>query len=124
MSCRICLEEDGTLISPCACKGTSGYVHEHCLTKWIEQDPDNPKTKCEICHSDFTTEETWSFEPCKYILQCMDCKIKNKSYWKACIYMFGFSLFLLTWSPIDYLIVTSAVSTVGIYVTGLSLIHI
>ena len=30
MACRICLEESGELISPCACKGTAGYVHVEC----------------------------------------------------------------------------------------------
>ena len=34
MACRICLEEGGDLISPCACKGTTGYVHSECLEKW------------------------------------------------------------------------------------------
>lgn len=34
--CRICMEgiESGKLISPCNCKGTVQYIHEHCLTEW------------------------------------------------------------------------------------------
>ncbi|KAJ3675240.1 hypothetical protein LUZ60_004282 [Juncus effusus] len=33
--CRICLEDDGgDFISPCKCKGTSKYVHRHCLDQW------------------------------------------------------------------------------------------
>ena len=29
--CYICWGDDGALISPCSCRGTSGYVHEDCL---------------------------------------------------------------------------------------------
>lgn len=42
--CRICLEEetkdsdnmDYIFVSPCKCKGTSKYVHVHCLRAWLE----------------------------------------------------------------------------------------
>ena len=35
--CRVCLEkseETSRLISPCACRGSSRYIHEHCLHRW------------------------------------------------------------------------------------------
>lgn len=33
--CRICLEYGGTdLIAPCICKGTTKWVHRHCLDHW------------------------------------------------------------------------------------------
>lgn len=35
--CRICLCDDGNsdLISPCQCKGSTGYIHENCLKTWL-----------------------------------------------------------------------------------------
>lgn len=40
--CRFCLEMDtqSNLISPCACKGSSKFVHNECLMKWYVQRPD------------------------------------------------------------------------------------
>ena len=36
--CRICLaldcEDWRPLVQPCACRGSAGWVHEHCLEKW------------------------------------------------------------------------------------------
>ena len=32
--CRICLETNGILFSPCLCNGTIKYVHETCLDTW------------------------------------------------------------------------------------------
>ena len=48
-TCRICLES-GKLITPCNCKGSSEFVHETCLSKWIIS-KNNPSLfySCEIC---------------------------------------------------------------------------
>ena len=47
LECRICHDNEGQdLISPCHCAGTSKWVHESCIIKWIR----HTKTKqCEIC---------------------------------------------------------------------------
>ena len=47
LECRICHDAEGQdLISPCHCAGTSKWVHESCIIKWIR----HTKTKqCEIC---------------------------------------------------------------------------
>ena len=39
MACRICLEgdESAALISPCACKGSVEFVHQHCVDAWHEE---------------------------------------------------------------------------------------
>jgi len=29
--CRFCLEEDGEMIAPCLCKGSTKWVHRECL---------------------------------------------------------------------------------------------
>lgn len=31
---RICLEEGGDLIQPCACEGSMRWVHAECLAEW------------------------------------------------------------------------------------------
>ena len=49
--CRICLEEDGEMISPCQCTGTLAHVHEPCLRQWRDQfDPcDERALRCQQC---------------------------------------------------------------------------
>lgn len=78
MACRICLmdqvDEDpinNTILAPCKCKGSCGYVHYQCLRQWtdsknITTESSNPgglknlykKLFCEICKHDlpFTME--------------------------------------------------------------------
>ena len=34
-TCRICLEEEGEMIQPCLCKGTTADVHPECLHRWL-----------------------------------------------------------------------------------------
>jgi hypothetical protein len=46
--CRICLDSEWCLISPCDCKGTVQYVHLECLKKWRTI---SKRFKCEICNS-------------------------------------------------------------------------
>ena len=74
MTCRICLESDGVLISPCACKGTGGYVHEHCLKKWIDE---SKSYTCEICKYQYKRKETCACAPYKYLKGCFDCKSQD-----------------------------------------------
>lgn len=68
--CRYCLggadEEDGTLISPCMCKGGQKYVHLSCLRRWqrmvLVSQPTHPsfyerderQYTCNVCKSEFT----------------------------------------------------------------------
>lgn len=49
MTCRICLEE-GDLIQPCNCTGTTAYVHEECLLKWLTT---SNRSDCEICKYEY-----------------------------------------------------------------------
>mmetsp|Transcript_40256 Transcript_40256/g.92561 ORF Transcript_40256/g.92561 Transcript_40256/m.92561 type:complete len:367 (+) Transcript_40256:24-1124(+) len=55
-ACRICLEdgsaESGRLVAPCACRGSSAWVHEECLSKWCERKDDF--YSCDLCHQAFT----------------------------------------------------------------------
>ncbi len=56
MTCRICLDEDNleNLIQPCDCTGSTAYVHEECLLKWLRV---SNRTDCEICKFQYDTVE-------------------------------------------------------------------
>ena len=47
-SCRICFSSDDpeSLVSPCECRGSSGFIHEECLNRYIEHFPDGV---CRVC---------------------------------------------------------------------------
>lgn len=49
MECRICFEPDrpNTMVIPCRCRGTSAYVHAHCLRTYFSYYPDRI---CRVCH--------------------------------------------------------------------------
>ena len=46
--CRICLDnvDEGDLIAPCKCSGSTKYAHESCLLKWFFK---SSKKSCEVC---------------------------------------------------------------------------
>ena len=50
MTCRICLEPND-LISVCNCDGTSKWVHEECIKKWVSI---RRRDTCEICNAKYT----------------------------------------------------------------------
>ena len=50
MQCRICFEEDGDLLVPCRCRGTSSYIHRSCLDQYIRYYPDRI---CRVCNAEF-----------------------------------------------------------------------
>jgi len=49
-TCRICFEEGSGLCSPCACAGSSKFVHAECVLRWINT---SHRSRCEICHKDY-----------------------------------------------------------------------
>lgn len=52
-SCRICLEDDlaENMTHPCKCKGTTKYVHKHCLNEWRTTSTNRANFhRCEMCH--------------------------------------------------------------------------
>jgi len=52
--CRICLETDSSLISPCNCKGSAEFVHRYCLERWRGFDSELKKyTYCDVCNSKY-----------------------------------------------------------------------
>lgn len=58
--CRICFESEqypSLLISPCSCRGSSLYIHVHCLELWqhlsLQNNAPHKAEKCSICHAYF-----------------------------------------------------------------------
>lgn len=49
-TCRICLDENGYLISPCACSGSVSKIHVTCM---IKESMSSGKAFCTICKSDY-----------------------------------------------------------------------
>lgn len=111
MACRICLEDTGVLVSPCACKGSTGYIHQECLDKWVHTDT-TPKTQCEICHQDYYSKESYSFQPNRYCINCFKCKVAAPYHFKTITKVFGMSLCLLAWTPYDYYVIISSLTTI------------
>ena len=61
--CRICLENDkpDLMIAPCACKGSSKWVHRFCLDQWRATNQDAVAfSKCTECLFDYHMEATRS----------------------------------------------------------------
>ena len=57
MACRICLEEDGVLIQPCDCKGSTASVHRECLERWVKE---SNSEVCEICTGEYAKRDVRS----------------------------------------------------------------
>jgi hypothetical protein len=74
--CRICLEsgEDGDLISPCNCRGSTQWVHTECLNEWRNSDINSRnRTQCEICLFNYiisSTEKKEKFIISLYKIRC------------------------------------------------------
>ena len=85
--CRICYEEDeeiSKLISPCACSGTMGFIHLHCLKKWIEtKNVLVSNYKCEQCKQKLTINRRYKEERFKLDFFYNNC----------CIYFFEYILY-------------------------------
>lgn len=61
-TCRICDypgEAVNQLISPCRCSGTSKFVHEQCLNKWLETINSHSSPHCEVCRYHIRTHKRY-----------------------------------------------------------------
>lgn len=60
-TCRICqtsrsaddINGQESLVSPCDCRGSLGFVHKSCMEKWLNL---RNKDTCELCHFKFNTK--------------------------------------------------------------------
>lgn len=64
MTCRICLEESGVLISVCDCLGTCKFVHRTCVETWKNI---SHKTHCELCQARFNIPSDNAFPSQTYM---------------------------------------------------------
>jgi len=57
MQCRICFEDGdaNTLVTPCRCSGSSAYIHQACLDRYIQYYPDRI---CRVCRDEFPVSES------------------------------------------------------------------
>jgi hypothetical protein len=98
-TCRFCLDseeaEQNPLIAPCACKGSSQYVHRECLKQWrtttmIEKN----KRLCQLCNEHFVPERKWPLE-----LTRMESPILSYAYASSPLFLWlfqwGFYLYML-----------------------------
>ena len=64
--CRICFEsetEDNPFIQPCACKGTSQYIHLTCLEKWRREAENRvARNKCMECGERYIIAKEYPLE--------------------------------------------------------------
>ena len=81
MTCRICLE-DGELIQPCDCRGSSAYVHEKCLIKWLQV---SKRTDCEICHFQYDITEV---EETRHVA-CPGCSFGDSNSANTVVFLVG-----------------------------------
>jgi len=119
MSCRICLESSGHMISPCGCKGSAAFVHPHCIREWVTmQDID----QCEICHQDFYKREHCSFQPRKYICGCVRCNREkpHTSVVTVTLWILCFSCVVVNFIPFHDYILLNAVTTITLTVCAIA----
>lgn len=64
--CRICFERetpDNLFIHPCACKGTSRYIHSSCLESWRNMaENEEAKTRCMECGERYLISKAYPLE--------------------------------------------------------------
>lgn len=81
MTCRICLEE-GDLIQPCNCRGSSAHIHKECLIKWLRV---SERTDCEICKFQY---EIVDVEETK-IVACPTCSFGDSNSANVIVILIG-----------------------------------
>ena len=57
-ACRICLSDEGPLITPCACRGDSAHVHVACLARWARAKEPRVDAwrRCGVCLTTYSGE--------------------------------------------------------------------
>ena len=109
MSCRICLEEGGTFVHPCSCKGEVGNVHPACLTRWVEE---SKHDYCEICHSKYNMKDRLACNIRRFCSGFCSCYMGryNTTYSKFAFIIMGITCMTFFVNEFDFLIVQTAVT--------------
>lgn len=72
-TCKICWEQEGVLVAPCACTGTMKFVHLSCLMEWLRVKGNN--SSCDICVTNYLfqlplKQVVMNHEPLPLSLKC------------------------------------------------------
>lgn len=115
--CRICLEETGTLVYPCLCKGSTGGMHRKCLERWVRE---SNSEVCEICHEAYSKREQCGVNCSLWFNNC--CTLRPSSIIeRALIACAGPHLFfggmMLFMTPIDNYVFVSSMKTLAMLVS-------
>lgn len=94
MSCRYCLEEEGSFISPCKCRGSVEHVHIECLNKWIETIPLDKDVKCPICLDIIATNHVFD----KYLMNSKH-PLNSNDFYIFVIYHILLGIFIYIYKP-------------------------
>lgn len=116
-ACRICLEEEGLLVRPCACRGTSAYVHQACLERWVQE---SNREACEICHEAYAQQEVCGCDLKQYLVAISSFRPRSDVE-EALLRMTPLhsvlGAVLISQIPIDDWMVTSSCKTLAIILT-------
>ncbi|KAL4439172.1 hypothetical protein ABPG74_008947 [Tetrahymena malaccensis] len=91
--------QNGPLMSPCKCSGSSKYIHEKCLKEWIKQTySDFSLAQCEVCKQSYV--QRFQFEKkfnCSLTFFCSNPKKKITGFflWLLLIHFFVITLILI-----------------------------
>ena len=120
MTCRICLEENGTFVHPCSCKGEVGNVHSECLTRWVEE---SGHKYCEICRTEYNKQDKLSCNIPRFCSKLFSCYMGqySKIYSKFASIITGLTCVTFFINTFEYLIVQTSVTA---FFTAMMLIYI
>ena len=90
VACRICYEEEGDLLSPCACTGSIQYAHKRCLREWLLV---AARSHCELCKSPYRLALP-ILEPA-YEPHVIVVRLSTRPYMLFLIQMLSYLLYLL-----------------------------
>lgn len=93
MTCRICYEDEGELITPCQCTGTMAFVHKECIQRWITI---SKRETCELCHAAF--DNTQVEIPSRCYRRCTDPEIVPR----ALAFLLAIIYSLANWNDVYY----------------------
>mmetsp|Transcript_39122 Transcript_39122/g.74969 ORF Transcript_39122/g.74969 Transcript_39122/m.74969 type:complete len:274 (-) Transcript_39122:310-1131(-) len=96
--CRICKEEEGHMLSPCACQGSLRWVHAHCLQEWIlKRQVAVEIGVCEICNTPYNIQ-------IRQVLHCDSSTLCSRASWA---FYFEFSTVMMCLISLAYIFVLS-----------------
>ena len=109
--CRICLEEEGVFVSPCNCKGSQGFVHQQCLSKWVSE---SGRNTCELCNTPYAKHNVVACNLTNYCRGIFSSNISSeieRTLIKLSSLHIIFGIFLFAWSSVESWMMLSSLET-------------